>query len=124
MLYKYKNIMASTRNKNMYGDYHLEQKQSNLILDNRVFEHRRIAYSNALPCAGINVGHMPNNQLANNATDIESCLYGINSTNLVNPQTPVNPELNNMPNLAFFERYDVFIPEPLVIENNQRPLKP
>ena len=116
--------MASTRNKNTCGDYYLEHKQSQHILDNRIYEHRRIAYSNALPCAGINVGSVPNTQLARNATDIESALYGINSTNLVNPQQPVRPQLKSMPNLAFFERPQVFIPEPLVVESNQRPLKP
>ena len=116
--------MSSTRNKNTCGDYYLEQKQSTHILDNRIYQHRRIAYSNALPCAGINVGSMPNTQLAYNATDIESRLYGINSSNLVNPQDQLTPQIKSMPNLAFFERPQVFIPEPLVVENNQRPLKP
>ena len=116
--------MSSTRNKNTYGDYNLEQKQSQHIFDNRIYEHRRIAYNDALPCVGINVGSMPNTQLAYNATDIESRLYGINSSNLVNPQAPLTPHIKSMSNVAFFERPQVFIPEPLVVENNQRPLKP
>ena len=116
--------MASTRNRNTSGDYHLEQRQSSHILDNRIYQNRRIAFSDALPCAGINVGSVPNTQLAHNATDIESRLYGINSSNLVNPEQQLMPELKTMPDLAFFDRYQVFIPEPLVIENNQRPLKP
>lgn len=116
--------MASTRNKNTCGDYYLEQKQSQHIFHDRIFKYRRIAFQDALPCAGINIGSIPNSQLAYNATDIESALYGINSTNLVNPQKPVNPELKHMPDIAFFERPQVFIPEPLVIEKYQRPLKP
>jgi len=116
--------MASTRNKNTCGDYYLEQKQSAHILDNRVYEHRRIAYSDALPCAGINVGSVPNTQLAKNATDIESSLYGINSTNLVKPAAPVNPNLKHLKDVSFFERPQVFVPEPLVIEKSQRPFRP
>lgn len=116
--------MASTRNKNSYGDYKLEKRQSSHILNNRVFKHRNVAYENHLPCAGINVGHMPNNQLASNATDIESSLYGINSTNLVSSTKPVNPKIKYMNDLAFFERPKIYIPEPLVIENNQRPHRP
>jgi hypothetical protein len=116
--------MASTRNKNTCGDYYLEQKQSQRILDDRIYKYRRIAYNDALPCAGINVGSIPNSQLANNATDIESSLYGINSTNLVQPKAPVVPQLKNLRDIAFFERPQVFIPEPLVVENNQRPPKP
>lgn len=116
--------MASTRNKNTCGDYYLEQKQSNHILDNRIYQNRRIAYNDALPCAGINVGSVPNTQLAHNATDIESRLYGINSSNLVNPEKQLMPQLKSMPEVAFFERHQIFIPEPLVIENKQRPLKP
>ena len=116
--------MSSTRNKNTSGDYYLEQKQSTHIFDNRIFQHRRIAYNNALPCAGINVGSIPNTELASNATDIESRLYGINSSNLVNPQKQLRPDIKSMPDVAFFERHQIFVPEPLVIENNQRPLKP
>lgn len=116
--------MASTRNKNTCGDYYLEQKQSQHIFDDRIYKHRRIAYNDALPCAGINVGNVPNTQLAYNATDIESALYGVNSTNLVSPQPPVKPKLKSMRDLAFFERSQIFIPEPLVIEKSQRPLKP
>ena len=116
--------MSSTRNKNTSGDYYLEQKQSTHILDNRVYQHRRVAYNNALPCAGINVGSIPNTELASNATDIESRLYGINSSNLVNPQKQLRPDIKSMPDVAFFERHQIFVPEPLVIENNQRPLKP
>lgn len=116
--------MASTRNRNTFGDYNLEQKQSSHIFDNRIFKNRRIAFNDALPCAGINVGSVPNTQLANNAVDIESRLYGINSSNLINPQKKLIPQLKKISNLEFFERHQIYIPEPLVIENNQRPLKP
>lgn len=116
--------MASTRNKNMRNEYCLFKRENNNILENRVFENRRIAYSNAIPCAGINIGHMPNTVLSHNATDIESRLYGINASNLVNPERPLTPRIKNLPSVAFFDRPKVYLPEPLVIEKDQRPIKP
>jgi hypothetical protein len=116
--------MASTRNKNAPSDYCLEQNQNKNISDHRTYIQRRTAYHNALPCAGINVGYMPNNVLSHNATDVESFLYGVNSTNLVKPRAKTKPELKQLPDLAFFERPQIFLPEPLVIEKNQRPHRP
>ena len=83
------------------------------------------ATQSAFPCAGINMPMMTNGynnkiRLSKNASDIESALFGIGSTNLVKPKAPVVPKLNRMPHIAFFNRLPVFLPEPLVIENCQR----
>jgi hypothetical protein len=56
-----------------------------------------------------------------NAPDIESFLFGINSTNLVNPAPTFVPELSNFCSANVFEKGPTFIPEPLTIEKNQRP---
>ena len=114
--------MASTRSKNDRGDYKLEQKSLQKRSEHVMYPYRRVAYDNALPAAGINVGHMPSNQLSNNAIDIESRLFGINTNNMVNPQKPVIPELNTHRNLEFFDRQAVLMPEALVVEKDQRPL--
>lgn len=116
--------MASTRNRNMENEYCLEQKENKHIMDNRVYVHRTYAFDTRMPCAGINVGYRPNDVLSANATDIESQLYGINSTNLVQKKSPLVPHLKKHQDIAFFERRPVYIPEPLVIENNQRPIIP
>lgn len=113
--------MASTRNRNMKNEYCLYSRQNENISNNRTFKYRTYAYTNALPCAGINVGQMPNSVLARNAVDIESNLFGVNSTNLVTPEKTLIPEINTLQNIAFFERPEVFLPDPLVIEKNQRP---
>ena len=113
--------MASTRNINMKNEYCLEQRMNTEICKDRTYEHRRTAYNTALPCFGINVGHMPNNVLSFNATDIESNLYGVGSTNLVKPEREFTPRLKKLPGVSFFDRPETVIPEPLVIENNQRP---
>ena len=120
--------MASTRNKNLSSDFHLETLQNKRIFDNRTFINRQNAHINAFPCAGINIGHMPNHTLSSNATDVESFLYGVNSTNLVNPNNKTfksfKSNVKQLPSIAFFDRLQTFIPEPLVIQNNTRPLRP
>ena len=114
--------MASTRSKNAMGDYKMEQKSVHKQSDHVMYPYRRVAYNNAMPAAGINVGYMPSNQLSSNSTDIESRLFGINTNNLVNPQKPVVPDLKTHANLEFFDRLPVLMPEPIIVENNQRPL--
>ena len=57
-----------------------------------------------------------------NASDIESFLFGVNSTNLVNPAPIFVPELAKITSVNIYEKESVFMPEPLVIQKNQRPL--
>ena len=52
---------------------------------------------------------------------IESGLFGINSTNLVNPQPNTIAYVNDMPEISFFPRKPVYMPKTLVIPMNQRP---
>ena len=113
--------MASTRSKNTPDDYCLQQKSyRNARQYNASIQYGEAAES-ALPCFGVNMGHMPWNVLAQNPVDIESNLFGINSTNLVNPAAPTIAEVNKLPNVAFFERKPVYLPKPLVVQNDQRP---
>jgi hypothetical protein len=115
--------MASTRNNNTPGDYCQQQKSYNQSLDYNQYQYSQVgrAYKNALPCMGITPSHMPREAFSQNSVDIESALYGINSTNLVNPQKPVVPQLKNLPGVSYFERLQTFMPEPLVVEKYQRP---
>jgi len=65
-----------------------------------------------------------NSILSNNASDIESALFGIGATNLVKPKEPVVAQINCLPNKKFFNRPQSFLPEPLVVEKFQRPVGP
>ena len=114
--------MASTRNKNTKGDYDIYKRMVTQ-------EHKHImnlqhgeSKNTAFPNTGIHVGQTPRQMLSNNPIDIESALFGINSTNLEKPQKPVNPELKTMPNVAFFERSNIVMPQPFVHHKNQRPM--
>lgn len=115
--------MASTRNKNTSSDYCLEQKQNTRIFGYTEYNHSQYghAYYNAIPTVGIIPSHMPREAFSKNSVDIESALLGINSTNLVTPQAPVVPNLIQLPEVAYFERLPFILPNPLVVENNQRP---
>ena len=115
--------MASTRNINTPSDYCLQQRAYEHSLTYTTYQNSQSgqATQSAFPCVGINMGHMPANVLARNPVDIESGLFGINSTNLVNPQAPVIAEVNKMQNVAFFERKPVYLPNPFIQSATQRP---
>lgn len=115
--------MASTRNNNCPGNYCLQQKAYARARDYETFENSQYgrAFDPAIPCIGITPSHMPWNTLSSNPVAIESALFGINSTNLVDPQAPVVPDLKTIKECQFFERMPVIMPRPLVMDAMQRP---
>ena len=116
--------MACTRNKNTHCDYILEQRNNRLINDYRLFQNGSSgrAYCDNMPSLGYIPSNMSRDALSNNAVDIESKLRGINSCNLVSPQQEITPQLKNICFRDFFAvNREILIPEPLIIENNQRP---
>lgn len=116
--------MASTRNKNTPGNYCLEQKQFSSSKDYTLYPNSQYgaAYDNRLAGNGLNPAQMPWNQLSYNAPDVESFLFGINSTNLVKPAPVFVPQLKRLDSANIFQKGPILIPEPLVIEKDQRPL--
>lgn len=115
--------MASTRNNNTPGNYCLQQKQFAQNTQYTLYPNSQYgnAYDTKLPGIGVNPGQIPWNQLSYNPVEIESSLFGINSTNLVNPQSVVQPELRKLTSANFFEKSPIILPNPLVVEKNQRP---
>ena len=117
--------MASTRNKNTYGNYCLEEKQYSQNAQYTLYANSQYgeAYNTCLAGNGLNPGQMPWNTMSNNAADIENFLFGINSTNLVNNSPPtLLPQLKQLNSVNLYEKSVVFVPEPLTIEKHQRPL--
>jgi len=116
--------MSSTRSKNTPGNYYLEEKEYNLSQNYALYPHSQYgsAYHTQLPGVGLLPAQIPGDQLSNNAADIESFLFGINSTNLVTPAAPFSPELKtNLCSANIFKREATYIPEPLIIQRSQRP---
>jgi len=115
--------MASTSNKNTPGNYCLQQRAfaDSLKYNEYVNSQYGHAYRPGIPCLGITPSHMPRDTLSSNPVAIESALFGINSTNLVDPQKPVVPELKTVPSVSYFDRVPLIMPQPLVPQEQQRP---
>ena len=116
--------MASTRNKNTPGNYCLDHRQSTRPEAWQLYTNgaNGYAYDTRLPGIGLNPAQYPMNVLSYNPADIESFLFGINSTNLVNPEPPLTPEFKCLQSANIFKKPNVFIPAPLVVKKDQRPL--
>tara|TARA_B100000902_G_C27082563_1_gene799644 strand:+ start:421 stop:783 length:363 start_codon:yes stop_codon:yes gene_type:complete len=115
--------MASTRNNNTRGNYCLQQRGYSLAQKYDLYKNSQYghAYSPAIPSIGYTPSHMPRDTLSSNPVEIESALFGINSTNLVTPIPPVKPQLKTVPEIDYFTRTPMIMPKPLVIESDQRP---
>lgn len=115
--------MASTSNKNTPGNYCLQQRSYGESLAYTEYANSQYghAFKPAMPALGITPSHMPRNTLSNNPVAIESSLFGIGSTNLVDPQRAVVPELKDIPTINFFERTPLVMPAALEPMKNQRP---
>ena len=117
--------MASTRNKNTLGNYKLQQKGIIHSRDYYQYENSYAgrAYTPALATFGINPTRMSSDNFSSNAVDTESFLFGVNSTNLYNPdKEKIKPELKTVSTISYFDRIQMILPNPLVIEDRQRPL--
>jgi len=114
--------MASTDNKNSPGDYALEQGQNLRQFDYNIYHNS--AYGAAtrvlLPGDGLMVPKMTNLELSNNPEDIESFLFGIGSTNLVDPKPKFVARLKQIDSLAVYKKEEVMMPAPLTVHHNQR----
>ena len=114
--------------KNSPGQYCLEQKAFKNQVQYREYTYSQVPVNSKLPGLGINIGNMRggyyNNVLSNNASNIESHLYGIKQIDLTKPKTQFVAELNKLPEQKWFKTPRVFVPEPLVVEKNQRPVGP
>lgn len=115
--------MTSTRNKNTQGNYNLEKLQDKKINNYLQFKEFGNNQFCALPDLYL-PSYVPSSELSKNAVDVESYLRGTHSVDLENHQKNnfFNP-IQKTPNyVEFFERNKVILPNPLIIENNQRPL--
>lgn len=115
--------MASTRNKNTIGNYTLDHKQSTDIESWRLYQNgaNGYAYDTKLAGNGLNQGQIPWNKLSHNPADIESFLFGINSTNLIKPASKLTPEIKQLKSSNIYEKKHIIMPVPQAIPKNQRP---
>ena len=115
--------MASTRNKNTPGNYCLDQRQNVGQESWQLYKNgaNGTAYDTRLCGNGLNPGQLPWTTLSHNPADIESFLFGINSTNLVKPAPALTPELKCLKSANIFKTSPVIMPVPQAIPKYQRP---
>ena len=115
--------MASTRNKNTPGNYYLEQKTYRHSAEYTLYKNSQYgeAVNTRWAGNGLLPAQIPWNKLSYNAADTESFLFGINATNLVNPAPCFVPEIAQLDTTNIFNKGVTLMPEPLVVEKNQRP---
>jgi hypothetical protein len=115
--------MSSTRDRNQPGDYRCQQKSKQLISDYFVYENSQYGkpIQSMFPGDGLLTGRMAPTVLSRNSCDIESFLYGIGTSNLETPQARPIAEIRSLQSLNVIDRLPLGLPDPLVIEPNQRP---
>jgi len=113
--------MASSRNKNTLGDYQLEQNAYIHRYLNITDLVKQTPIQKTLPGNGLLQGKVASRDLANNYTDIESNLFGIGSTNLVQPLPNIVPDIHHLPSLNIINKLPMIVPEPIYVETKQRP---
>ena len=115
--------MASTNNKNTPGNYKAEQSINSSIGNYTTYiqSAQGEAYTNHFAGDGLLMGTNARTTMCHNYTDVESQLFGIGTTNLVNPKPSVTPQMKYMQSVSVIERLPVLVPEPLIVDKNQRP---
>jgi hypothetical protein len=116
--------MSATRNKNWIGNYCLEQRQYKGQERYALYENSShgYAFDTRLPGNGFNPGQIPGNQLSSNSVQVESFLFGINSTNLVDPApTKIHLESKCLKTANCFDSQEVLMPETFKPLPGQRP---
>ena len=115
--------MASTRNKNTAGNYCLDQRQNTGIETWQLYKNgaNGYAYDTRLPGNGLTPGQLPWDTLSHNSVDIETFLFGINSTNLVNPAPALTPKFKCLQQANVFKSVPIIMPIPQAIPKYQRP---
>ena len=114
--------MSSTRNKNSPGNYVLEQDALRQQRQYEMYTGYRLHDQTYLPGDGLLPARCPM-QLFDTNCDTESMLLGIGSSNLVAPKTvdfSSDIPQNYMKSLSIIDKPRVVLPEPLVVDRDQR----
>lgn len=116
---------------NYYVNRTIEDQKSNYL--NNFYKHQTIPKKSKFPDRGVNMPNMVtgynHNILSNNTVDIENDLTNRNliltNCDEKNKKEHIQPSMKNINMVKFFENNEiVYIPEPLVIEQCQRPKGP
>ncbi len=105
--------MASTRNRNTREDYILEQNKyahQFEFYDHNASSFLGVAYNTMLPGDGLVGMKADSRVLSRNYCDIETELFGIGSTNLVEPKSAVTPNVYKLDSVNISKKLPQHIP--------------
>jgi len=113
--------MTSTRNKNTQGNFNLEFNENKQYF-HTVVSDSRIYNENYLPGEGLLTGAYPINILANNQVDIESTIFGIGSTNLIEPKLNIVNfyDMRKLNSLNICQKMPLVMPNPLIVRDTYK----
>ena len=115
--------MTDTRKTSYRGDYEKEQEVNRETLkyfsnpDNIIGKPATVYH----PGNGLIGAKVCNRDLANNTLAIENFLRGTGSANMVNPSTPIKPDIKYIKSLNLYDKY-VYLPDPFVHHKGERPM--
>jgi hypothetical protein len=113
--------MASTRNINSAGDYQRAQFEMDARRARDSYAGSAVCKDTYLPGNGLLAGRVGHAELSQNGVDIEGFLFGIGSTNLVEPMAPCVPQLRDLKSLSIVDTRKPILPAPLAVQPFQRP---
>jgi len=115
--------MSSTRSKNTPGNYQNEQWSNSTQINYNTYGNYGCPIQDHFAGDGLLMGRMAASTLSNNACDIESKLFGIGSTNLVEEQPDIHPDIHEVKSLNIMNKLPVIIPNPHKQQLYERPLR-
>lgn len=112
--------MSSTSSRNTPGNYQLEQNINMGQLKYDTYVNYGVPVKTLTPGNGLLPGRVWCQELAYNGIDLESNLWGIGSTNLVEPYIAPTPQFKPTKSLDISTRIPLIIPEPLAVKTDNR----
>ena len=112
--------MSSTRNLNTMSNYEVEKNQNSMMEEYQLYNGFGVHERPALLVRGTNPA-MHRDQLSSNSVDVESMLRGIRSTNMEGPSFKVDPRLNSLNELSYFNPVPLIVPPSFQHSTTERP---
>tara|TARA_B100000424_G_C22902430_1_gene479999 strand:+ start:510 stop:863 length:354 start_codon:yes stop_codon:yes gene_type:complete len=114
--------MASTRDRNLSGNYEMEKRGKEKQINHYVNDVYARPVNVYMPGDGLLAAKTCRNELSTNACDIESMLRGIGANNMENPKPETMPQIKELRELRIMNKPTFFVQEPVLQYDNQRPI--
>jgi hypothetical protein len=116
--------MSSTSNRNSQAEYKLQTAGNQYMDDFWHYENSVQPVKTMFPGNDLLPCRIGRDNLSHNSVDVETYLFGIGSTNLVNPKSPFVPEIRQLQSINITRKSPLIMPQPnnFLNSDNERPL--